>query len=67
MKKLANNIWIHRRVAILKDAQGIWCENSLHLFKTLTDACAYIDKTLDGTNKREPRIVGEWDYKKAGY
>ena len=60
MKKIGDGFWIHRGRCIFKDKQGIWVENCLHLFGTLTDARLYIDKIHDGSNKREPVIVGEW-------
>ena len=67
MKKICNGLWMHRGKCIFKDEQGIIVENSLHLFKTLTDARAFIDKTHDGSNKRDPVVVGEWSAEKAGY
>lgn len=60
MEKICENIYIHRKKCIIKDEQGIYVEGCLHLFKTFNDARNYIDKTMDGTNKKEPVIVGEW-------
>ena len=45
---------------ILKDEQGIWVEHHLELFPTWNDAKAFINKIHDDTNKKEPRIIGEW-------
>jgi len=67
MKKICDSLWMHRGKCIFKDDQGIFVENCLHLFNTLTDARLYIDKIHDGSNKREPVIVGEWSAEKAGY
>lgn len=60
MRKIADGIYTHRGSEILKDEQGIWVAGWLYLFKTYTDARFFIDKIIDGTNKREPVIVGEW-------
>ena len=45
---------------IVKDEQGICVEGYLHIFKTFNDARNFIDKISDGSNKKEPVIVGEW-------
>ena len=60
MQKIANGIYTHRGVWILKNKDGWTVDNCLHIFKALTDAKEYINKTMDGTNKKEPRIVREW-------
>ena len=60
MKKLATDIYIHRGNWIVKDEQGICVENHLEIFKTWNDAREFINKILDGTNKKEPVIVGFW-------
>lgn len=60
MKKLTDGIYTHRGYDIFKDEQGIWVENHLELFPTWNDAKEFINKLLDGTNKKEPRIIGEW-------
>jgi hypothetical protein len=60
MKKIANGLYKHRGRWIFTDAQGIWVENCLHLFKTYTDARLYIDKISDGSHIREPIIIGVW-------
>lgn len=60
MKKLTDGIYTHREYDIFKDEQGIWVENHLELFPTWNDAKEFINKLLDGTNKKEPRIIGEW-------
>lgn len=66
MRKLVDGIYIHRGKAIIKDEQGIFVEGCLHLFKTFNDARNYIDKTHDGSQKKEPVIVGEWSAEKVG-
>ncbi len=60
MQKIANGIYTHRGNWILKNKDGWIVDNCLHIFKTLNDAREYINQILDGTNKREPRIVREW-------
>ena len=67
MQKLIDGIYTHKGRMILKDEQGIYVEGSLLLFKTFNDARNFIDKTHDGSNKKEPVIVGEWSAEKAGY
>lgn len=64
MKKIVDGMYIHRGYVIVKDEQGVWFNGCLHLFKTFSDARAYIDKQHDGSNKKEPVIVGEWRSKK---
>ena len=61
MRKIVNGMYMHRGYVIVRDEQGIWINNCLHLFKTFADAKAYIDKCHDGSNKKEPVIVGEWN------
>lgn len=65
MRKLSDGIYIHRGYAIIKDNQGISIEGILSIFPTWNDAREFINKRLDGTNKREPRIIGEWSIEKA--
>jgi len=60
MQKLADGIYTHRGHSIFKDEQGIWVDNWIHIFKTLNDAREFINKINDGTNKKEPVIIGEW-------
>lgn len=60
MKKITEGIYVHRGHDIIKDKQGIWVAGILYLFPTLSDARAYIDKIIDGTNKKVPVISGEW-------
>lgn len=67
MQKIVDGMYIHRGYVITKDDQGISINGHLHLFKTFTDARAYIDKYHDGSNKKEPVIIGEWCAEKAGY
>ncbi len=38
-------------------------KKSLNLYKTLEDAKQAINKVMDSTNTREPRIVGTWEDK----
>ena len=60
MEKISQGIYSHRGYMILKDEQGIWVEQHFELFQTWNDAREFINKILDGTNKVEPRIIGEW-------
>lgn len=67
MKKIVDGMYVHRGVWIHTDEQGIWVEGWEHLFKTYNDARNFIDKIHDGSNKKEPVIIGKWDMHKAGY
>lgn len=60
MRKISDGIYTHRGYDIIKDEQGIYIGGFLLLFKSLTDAKEYINKHIDGTNKKTPVIVGEW-------
>lgn len=60
MRKIVDGIYTHRGYEILQDEQGIWVSGFLHIFPTWNDAREFINKRLDGTNKKEPKIVGEW-------
>lgn len=60
MRKITDGIYQHRGYMIIKDEQGIWVENHLYLFKTWNDAREFINQLIDGINKKEPVIVGEW-------
>lgn len=60
MQKIANGIYTHRGNWIYENKDGWIVDNCLHIFKALTDAREYINQVMDGTNKREPRIVREW-------
>lgn len=60
MRKITEGIYTHRGNWILKDEQGIYVEGFLEIFKTWSDAREFVNKRIDGTNKREPKIAGEW-------
>ena len=45
---------------IFNEEGKIWVENHLELFPTLIDAKKWINLRIDGTNKRIPKIIGEW-------
>ncbi len=60
MRKISDGIYVHRNHWITKDEQGICIEGHLEIFPTWNDAREFINKWLDGTNKKEPRIIGEW-------
>ena len=60
MKKLVDGVYIHRRHLITKDEQGICVEDNLEIFPTWNDAREYVNKIMDGTHKKEPRIIGMW-------
>lgn len=62
MRKIADGIWKHRNQFIMKDKDGIWIDweiKSFDLYASLEDAKQAINKYLDGTNTREPRVVGK--------
>ena len=63
MRKISNDIYIHRGYWILRDERGICVENHLEIFKTWNDAREFINKFIDSTNKTEPRIIGMWEAK----
>lgn len=63
MRKITDGIYSHKGLMILQDEQGIWVEGHLELFPTWNDAREFINKIHDGTNKVEPRIIGEWQEK----
>lgn len=44
---------------IVKESIGWSVENCLFVFKTISDAQAYIDKIHSGCNRKEPVIIGE--------
>ncbi|CBL17823.1 hypothetical protein [Ruminococcus champanellensis] len=60
MTKISDGVYKHRNVWITKLEQGIVVDNHLEIFKTYNDAKEFINKILDGSNKIEPRIIGEW-------
>ena len=60
MRKISSGIYVHRGKWITKDEQGISIEGHLEIFQTFNDAREFINKWIDGTNKIEPRIIGEW-------
>lgn len=64
MKKICNNYYQHKGHDIWRSSQGIQVDNDINmaLYKTLEDARQAVDKYHDGTNTREPRIVGYWSY-----
>ena len=49
MKKIVDNIYIHRKHFIIKDVQGIYVEGYLEIFPTWNDAKEFINKFEDGT------------------
>ena len=60
MTKIAPGIYKHKGRWIFTDSQGIFVEHHMHLFATYEDAKQFINKKHDGSNTREPKIVGEW-------
>lgn len=55
-----SEIYFHRGKWIIRHTQGICVEGYLELFPTFTDAKHFINKILDGSNEREPIIIGMW-------
>ena len=64
MKKIADGIYKHCNRWIFTDNQGIFVEHHFELFKTYEDAKQFINKIHDGSNTREPVIVGTWGFVK---
>lgn len=60
MKKISEKIYIHRNHFITKDVQEICVEGHLEIFPTWNDAKEFINKIEDGTNKKEPKVIGSW-------
>lgn len=60
MQKIAPGTYKHRNRWIFTDDQGIFVEHRMELMATYSDARQLIDKLHDGSNKKEPKIVGEW-------
>lgn len=60
MKKLTENIYKHKGYFITKDSQGISVEGHLELFASFNDAKEFVNKITNGSNKKEPVIVGKW-------
>lgn len=63
MRKISDAIYVHRGVWIIKDEQGIcidWDIQRFNIYKSFNSAKEFINKYIDGTNKREPVIVGQW-------
>lgn len=63
IKKITDGIYTHRGYTIFNEEGEIWVENHLELFPTLIDAKEWINLRIDGTNKRIPKIIGEWKQK----
>ena len=63
MRKYIDGLWFHKGYPIRAEHGGYTVSgcNSivLNVYKTLNDAKFAIDKVADGTNKKEPRIIGE--------
>lgn len=68
MHKIVDGVYTYRGAWVMRNKDGWIVDNCLHIFKALTDAKEYINKTWDGTHTKEPRIVREWtieeDYNK---
>lgn len=60
MTKISDGIYTHRGSDIIKDEQGIWVVGHFEIFKTYNDAKEFINKIMDGTNKKEPVVIGMW-------
>ena len=61
MRKIADGIYIYRGIWILRGKDGWWTDDgSLLIFKALSDCREHINKRMDSTNTREPRVVREW-------
>ena len=65
MRKVTDDIWKHRGYFICREFDGYTTDCTcimLNVYKTLSDVTEAINKVLDGTNKTEPRIIGEIFY-----
>lgn len=63
MRKLCEGLYLHRGEIIVKDQQGIYIPgfvNALDIYKSIEDARQAINKYNDGTNTKEPVVIGQW-------
>lgn len=63
MRKVADGLYVHRKEWIIRDDQGIcieWAIHPLDIYKTLEDAKQAINKYMDGSNTKEPIVIGQW-------
>ena len=59
MLRFGNGLYMHRGKGIFKMSVGWTVDDSLLVFKTISDAQAYIDMLHSGCNKREPVVIGD--------
>lgn len=64
MQSLGNGLYVHRGKGIFKMSIGWTVDDSLLVFKSISDARAYIDKIHSGCNKKEPLIIGDISFDK---
>ena len=61
-----NEMYFHRGQILMRyhkeedGNDGIGTDEDDALFATFADARRYVDKRIDGTNDREPVIIGRW-------
>ena len=58
-----SGFYFHRDKIITRFLGGWWIDGDLNIYKTISDAKNAIDKIHDGSNKKEPIIIGtaEWN------
>lgn len=65
MQHILGGLYIHRGKLIQKCQFGWEVESCLDIFRTLNDSRQYINKIEDGTNTKEPDIIGCISYSDA--
>lgn len=59
MQYFGNRLYMHRGKSIFKISDGWTVDDCLLVFKTISDAQAYIDQLHSGCNKKDPVIIGD--------
>lgn len=59
MQYFGNGLYMHRGKGIFKISPGWTVDDCLLIFKTISDALAYIDEIHSGCNKKEPVVIGD--------
>jgi len=58
VRRYNDGIYFYRGKTITRMLGGWWVDSSLSVFATIDDAKQAIRKYLDGTNTREPKVIG---------
>lgn len=64
MQHFGNGLYMHRGKGIFKMSIGWTVDESLLVFKSISDARAYIDQIHSGCNKKEPLVIGDISFDK---